>query len=321
MIGTCLSHYTTLETELRSRCQFDEIIGHDPKMVQILKLIDKIANSDVTVLIQGESGTGKDLIARPIHDNSRRRANPVIPINCGALPEYLLEPELFGHDKGAFAGAIEVKHGLFEVADGGTVFLDEISEMSPNLQAKLLRILQSSEYYRVGSPAIHHCNVRIIAATNKNLKKLVQEGKFREDLFFRLDVVSFELPPLRDRTCDILPLIQRFIKKYNDKEGKNVRGLSHDAEAVLLAYDFPGNVRELENIIHRGVTLAETDMIELSDLPERITKASDNLISPEKYSSLTEAKRIAAEKAEMQLIISCLKRSSGHISNAAKLGY
>jgi len=314
-----LNRVTSLEIELRSKRQFAEIIGHDKKMVQIFKLIDKIANSDVTVLIQGESGTGKDLIARSIHENSNRRDKLFVPINCGAFPEHLLESELFGYEKGAFTGAYKDKPGWFEVADGGTIFLDEISAMSLNLQVKLLRILQSGEFFRLGSTEIRHCDVRVIAATNKDLSKLMQDGKFREDLYFRLDVVNFEVPPLRDRRCDILPLIQHFLKKYNKKEKKSVKGLSQDAEALLLVYDFPGNVRELENIIHRGITLAETDRIELSDLPESLKQTGENLISPEKHSSLTEAKRHAAENAEKQFIINSLKRTSGHISNPAKL--
>ncbi|MFQ6114992.1 MAG: sigma-54 interaction domain-containing protein, partial [bacterium] len=249
----------TLETELRSRYRFDFIVGHHPKMVMNLKLVSQIADTDATVLIHGESGTGKELIARALHYNSKRQYNPFVTINCGALPESLLESELFGHVRGSFTGAIKDKPGWFECAHGGTIFLDEVSEMTPALQVKLLRILQTGDYSPVGSTETRKCDVRFVAATNKDLPALVHEGKFREDLYFRLNVIDIEVPPLRERKSDIAFLSEYFMSLYGAKYGKEKVQMAQETEQRLFSYDFPGNVRELENIIQRCVLLAENN--------------------------------------------------------------
>ncbi|MBC8181121.1 sigma 54-interacting transcriptional regulator [candidate division KSB1 bacterium] len=308
-----------LETELRSKYRFDSIIGHHPKMLDVLKLVSQVADSNATILIQGESGTGKELVAKAIHYNSLRRDKPFIPINCGALPENLLESELFGHVKGAFTGAIKDKTGWFEQAEGGTIFLDEVSEMSPAMQVKLLRILQTGEYSKVGDSDIKFCDVRVIAATNKNLQQRVNEGKFREDVYYRLNVVEIELPPLRHRRSDIPLLVKYFLDFYNKTSDKNIKLLSPEVEAILMAYNFPGNVRELENIMLHAVTLTGNEIIEAIHLPARVRGTQKIFGEEEKPSNLQEAKRRASDKAEKEFIKECLQATSGHISKAAKL--
>lgn len=313
-----MNHVNALEKALRGKYFLESIIGHHPKMVQILKLVSQVANTDVAVFIQGESGTGKELIAQALHYNSNRKNKPFIPINCGALPENLLESELFGHVKGAFTGAHSDKEGFFERAHDGTIFLDEVSEMKPNLQVKLLRVLQNGEYFRVGSPKICTCNTRIIAASNQNLHKLVLAGKFREDLYYRLNVINIELPPLRARKTDIPLLMQHFLEIYNKKIGKTVRGFSAEAETLLQNYNFPGNVRELENAIQRGMTLADGDIIESLHLPEIICCSTKIFSSSKQPANLTDFKRQAAERAEQEFIITCLEATHGHVSRAAE---
>ncbi len=261
---------TNLEKDLRDKYKFENIIGHHPKMVEVLKLVSQIADTNATVLIQGESGTGKELIAKAIHYNSSRREKPFIPINCSALPESLLESELFGHVRGAFTGAVKNRIGWFEQANGGTIFLDEVSEMSPALQVKLLRILQTGEYSKVGgSNQMKFCDVRVVSATNKKLLQLVKEGKFREDVFYRLDVVEIEVPPLHERKSDIPLLTKHFIEFYNRKRNKNITKISSQVETQLMAYNFPGNVRELQNIIEQAMALADGEKIETFHLPTR----------------------------------------------------
>ena len=313
-----LNRINHLERELRGKYDFENIIGHHPKMVKILKLVSQVAQSDATVLIQGESGTGKELIAQAIHFNSRRSIKPFIPINCSALSENLLESELFGHVKGAFTGAIHDKSGWFESADGGTIFLDEVSEMSPALQAKLLRVLQSGEYSKVGSTEIRSCNIVVLAATNKDLYSLVKKEKFREDLYYRLDVIKINLPPLRNRRSDIALLMHYFLKKYSSKLHKNVKYFSKEAEELLHAYDYPGNIRELENAIQCAVTLAEDTTIEPNHLPLNIKGHRDTALSLNRFSTLGEARRSTVERVEKECIINSLKESNGHMSNAAK---
>ena len=312
-------HIALLETELRSKFQFNSIISHCPQMMKILKVVSQVANSDVTVLIQGESGTGKELIARSIHFNSNRKHNPFIPINCGALPENLLESELFGHVKGAFTGANSDKSGWFEAANGGTLFLDEVSEMPPSLQVKFLRVLQTGEFSHVGSREIKKVDVRIITATNQILGDLIHEGKFRQDLFYRLNVIEINLPPLRDRKCDILILAKHFLKKYCAKYNKGQIRLSRDAEACLLAYRYPGNVRELENVIQRAVTLDEDNIISIQELPEDFHSSLSIHHKENQFSSLTEAKRQAADHVEREFVTDCLRATNGHVRDAAKM--
>lgn len=310
---------TALEAELRDKYQFEAIIGSHPKMMEILRLVSQVADTDAIVLIQGESGTGKELIAKALHYNSRRCGKSFVPINCGALPENLLESELFGHVKGAYTGAIKEKAGWFECAEGGTIFLDEINDMSPALQARLLRIIQTGEYSRVGSTEFRKSNVRIVTATNKNLLAAVKQGKFRDDLYYRLDVINIELLPLRERKSDIPLLINHFLEAYNKKLDKNVQRLSREVETILLSYDYPGNIRELENIIQRAVTLAETDLIELKHLPTHFTICREVLQKKAKSINLTEIKRQAAHKAEQEILIECLRANRGHISKTARM--
>jgi len=245
----------------------DRIIYKSPKMAELINLVGRIAMSRTSVLIQGESGTGKELIAGLIHRLSPRKGGVLITVNCAALPESLLESELFGHEKGSFTGATQRRLGRFELSDKGTLFLDEIGELSPSVQVKLLRFLQGGEFQRVGGNLTLKADVRIISATNRDLQKRVKEGKFREDLFFRLNVVTLTVPPLRDRRDDISPLTDHFIKKYSIDNGKAIEGISSEARDMLIKYDYPGNVRELENIMERAVVISRGPVISVEDLP------------------------------------------------------
>lgn len=256
-----------LERELKKRVHFGNIVGNSPKMMKIYTLIRQVAETKTNVLISGESGTGKELIAKAIHNNSDRRNNPFVVINCGGIPETLMESELCGHKKGAFTGAIDSKRGLFEIGDGGTVFLDEIGELTPPIQVKLLRLVQEKVFKRVGGTEDISVDIRIISATNKDLEKEVIEGRFREDLYYRLNVIHINVPPLRERPEDLPLLAQHFLEKYTREMGKEINKLSSYALDMLSRYDFPGNVRELENMIERSVALSTTNII----LPESIT--------------------------------------------------
>ena len=255
-----------------------EIIGKSKKMQEVFKTVAKVARSSVTVLITGESGTGKEVIARAIHKYSDRKEKPFIAVNCAALPENLLEAELFGYERGAFTGALSQKKGLFEEANGGTIFLDEVAELPLNLQSKLLRVIQEKEIRRIGATKSKKINVRIIAATNKNLEEEVKRGNFREDLFFRLNVVRIELPPLRERREDILPLSKFFINKFSKEFKLPPKELAESAINFLMNYDFPGNIRELENMLLRAMVLSSSPIITISDLkPEEEIKTELNL--------------------------------------------
>ena len=256
-----------LRKQLKKKYQFSQIIGSASQMQLVFKLIERVADTDSTILILGESGTGKELVARALHFNSHRQFAPFVPINCSALPENLLESELFGHRKGAFTGAINDKKGLFHEADGGTIFLDEIGSMSPMLQSRLLRVLQEREVRRVGDNIPTYVNVRVVAATNESLEKNVKDGNFREDLYYRLNVIPISLPNLRERTDDIPLLVGHFLKnKVNPRTGKPFQ-ITRQTMDVLRAYDWPGNVRELENAIERATALLEGDIIQVADLP------------------------------------------------------
>jgi two-component system response regulator PilR (NtrC family) len=268
---------------------FPGIIGSSPEMVKIFDLIKRIAPTPANVLIYGESGTGKELVAQAIHDFSRVADNPFVPITCSAIPESLLESELFGHVKGSFTGAIADKPGLFQQADTGTAFLDEIGELTPIIQTKLLRVLQEREFMPVGSTRTRQVNVRIIAATNRNLEDEILEGRFREDLYYRLAVVPIRVPPLRERKGDVPLLVDHFLKKYSALLGKEVQTISSYGLEVLMEYDFPGNVRELENIIERGVALESSNII----LPESLILSRKSKNTPVK-----EALFVAAEDEE-----------------------
>ncbi len=255
-----------LQSELHLSWTFDEIIGKSPKMIEVYKLMRRVINSDISVLLEGESGTGKELVARALHYNGPRRDKPFIAQFCGNLSENLLESELFGHKKGSFTGAISDKKGLFEIANGGTFFLDEIADISPSIQAKLLRVLQEGEIRRVGDTESRKVDVRIISATNKSLKNEVDTGKFREDLFYRLNVITILLPPLRERLGDIPLLAQHFLKKYAGKNKIQLKKITPKAMQALSNYHWPGNVRELENTIERSLILSEGDTISVDDL-------------------------------------------------------
>jgi two-component system NtrC family response regulator len=236
-------------------------------MQEVLSVVRRVAPSDATVLIRGESGTGKELIARAIHYASPRAARALVKVNCAALAESLLEAELFGHEKGAFTGAVAARKGRFELADGGSLFLDEIGDLAAHLQVKLLRVLQEREFERVGSSRPIKVDVRLLAATHRNLEALVREGRFRDDLYYRINVVTIPLPALRERREDLPPLIDHFLRVFAEKNGKRIRGLTREARDALLRYDYPGNVRELENLIERAVVLTRDDVIGLGDLP------------------------------------------------------
>jgi DNA-binding NtrC family response regulator len=306
--------------EVQRQFGLQNLIGHSDAMRRILDLIEKVADSDSTVLIYGESGTGKELVARAIHYRSDRMDKPLVPINCAAIPSDLLESELFGYEKGAFTGAHRTKIGRFEYANGGTLFLDEIGEMSPQLQVKLLRVLQEKSFERLGGVRPIQVDVRIIAATNRDLEKAIEEGKFREDLYYRLSVIPIRIPPLRERKEDIPLLVEHFLEKFNTEKGRSVSGVSPKAMEKLTEYSWPGNVRELENLIERLVVLKRTGTIEVEDLPEKIRfgPARDPLgaiVLPEEGIRLEET----IHRLERELILQALRRTRGVKKEAAEL--
>jgi DNA-binding NtrC family response regulator len=264
-----------LRMEVRKKFEFNKIIGKSKKMQEVFSLIEKVAPSNSTVIIYGGSGTGKELVAKAIHYNSLRTEKPFIPFNCGAIPETLIESELFGHTKGAFTGAIQAKKGFFEEADGGTIFLDEISTILPSVQVKLLRVLQEKEIMRVGSTERNKVDVRMIAATNEDLEEKMKNGRFREDLFYRLHVFPIFLPNLKDRTDDIPLLAYHFLALYMERNKKKIKGISKEAMELLLEYRWPGNVRELENVIERAVIIADGEYVTAEDLPTNVEEGSD----------------------------------------------
>ena len=306
-----------LVNALESRYSFDNIIGKSKPMQAVFDMIRRIAYTKATVLITGESGTGKELTAKAIHFNSPRRNKPFVAVSCAALTETLLESELFGHEKGAFTGAGAMKKGRFEVADGGTLFLDEVGEISPQLQVKLLRVLEEMSFERVGSTRTIHVNVRLLAATNKELKAEVERGRFREDLYFRLNVVNINLPPLRERPEDIPVLAAHFVNKYAKETGKQKMGISPEAMEFLCNHRWPGNVREFEHAIERAVLLSKGDHIEMKDLPKDLIGFSDLEvpIDWQKLSNLPET----LDAIEKRLIEKALGLSNNVQSQAANL--
>ncbi len=310
----------SLKEELKGRYQFSNIVGKSEKMQKVYELIQKVANGKSTVLITGESGTGKELAARAIHHNSDRKAQPFVSISCGAIPETLLESELFGHQKGAFTSANSDKKGLFEVADGGTFFLDEVSEAPLSIQAKLLRVLQEKEFKRVGGVKDIKADVRVIAATNKNLRELIAEGKFREDLYYRLNVIPIELPSLRERKEDIPLLVNHFIGKYNVINKKDIKGIHPKAMETVERYKWGGNVRELENVIERAVTLETGNVIQPDTLPDEIRSFAEG--SP-KISADIPSEGLNLEnyinEIEKGIIINALKKTGWVKKKAAEL--
>lgn len=301
-----LEENISLKKQIRDRFRFEGIIAKSPQMLRIIELIKTIAPSCATVLITGETGTGKEVVARAIHHHSRRRDRIFIATSCAALPESLLESELFGHEKGAFTGATERKKGKFEAADGGTLFLDEIGEMNPPTQIHLLRSLEENRITRIGSNEAISIDVRFIAATNKDLKSLVQQGKFRKDLYYRLKVVSIEIPPIRERREDILPLAEHFIMKYARENGRDGIILSPEVVEFMLKYAWPGNVRELENMIEHGVLLARDNTITMAELPR------DIFLSPH-----PEDKSL--ESVTKTHIFKVLEQTQGNITHAARI--
>ncbi|MGA2515720.1 MAG: sigma-54 dependent transcriptional regulator [Thermodesulfobacteriota bacterium] len=276
--GLLLRENRLLRMEVRKKFEFSNIIGKSKKMQEIFSLIEKVALGSSTVIIYGGSGTGKELVAKAIHYNSPRVDRAFIPFNCGAIPETLVESELFGHTKGAFTGAVQAKKGLFEEADGGTLFLDEISTILPSVQVKLLRVLQEKEVMKVGSTERTKIDVRMIAATNENLEANMKNGKFREDLFYRLHVFPIFLPDLKDRREDIPLLAYHFLDLYNKEAKKEIKGISKEAIKFLLEYHWPGNVRELENVIERAVIMTDQDYLVANDLPKDLTEGFSEMI-------------------------------------------
>jgi transcriptional regulator with GAF, ATPase, and Fis domain len=288
------------------------MIGESAAMQRVYHFISKVAPTDATVLINGESGTGKELAARAIHRNSKRAQKTFMAVNCAALNESLLESELFGHEKGSFTGAFAQKKGRLEVADGGTVFLDEVGELTPALQVKLLRVLQERQFERVGGTVTIDVDLRLIAATNKNLEEAIETGQFRQDLYYRLNVVSLEMPALRDRRDDIMLLANYFVNKYGARCNRKLKGFSAEARSCLAAYDWPGNVRELENAIERSVVLGTTDLILPEDLPEAVLESVLSPTSTPRYhEAVTQAKR--------QIILDATAEVNGNFIDAARL--
>ncbi|RNC70672.1 MAG: sigma-54-dependent Fis family transcriptional regulator [Desulfuromonadales bacterium] len=311
-----LKENRALHKQLEDAGGIPNLIGEHPKMKEVYRVVTKIAPTTSTVLIYGESGTGKELVARAIHDGSPRKNKPFFAINCAAIPETLMESELFGHEKGAFTGASSREIGIFEAADGGTVFLDEIGEMSVGMQAKLLRAIQSKEIRRVGGKVNVPVDVRIVSATNRELEGEIRKGNFREDLFYRLNVIRINLPPLRERGSDIATLADFFVRKYSAQAGTSVKGITKPALKLLMNYSWPGNVRQLESVIERGVLMAESDQIEPSDLPAEVTEGLSQAgwvpfeLPPE---------GIQFEDLEKNLIIKAMERAEWIIAKAAPL--
>jgi len=303
-----------LRSELKEKYEFKNLIGQSGVMREVFRAVDKVVDSNVSVLIQGESGTGKELIARAIHYHSKLRSSkPFVAVNCSALPESLLESELFGHEKGAFTGAVGRRIGKFEVANGGTIFLDEIGLMSPAVQAKMLRFLQEREFERVGGNELVKVDVRVISASNKDLEEAVKKGEFREDLYYRIAVFPIKLPPLRDRKEDIPLLVAHFIDKYARQENKEIEGVTPDALELLMAYHWPGNVRELENAIERAIVLASTKEITPKDLPSSVRALGQKKIY-EADNTLSSWIEKLEEEALRQALLEC----EGNISQTAK---
>lgn len=308
-----LNENRELREALQERHRIEGIVGESGAMLEVLSMVRRAAPSEATVLIRGESGTGKELIAKAIHFGSPRARGPLVKVNCAALPEALLESELFGHEKGAFTGAVASRQGRFELANGGTIFLDEIGDLPLHLQAKLLRVLQEREYEKVGSSRPVKVNVRILAASHRPLEALIKAGQLREDLYYRLNVVTILIPPLRERRSDLSLLIEHFVRRFAEKNGKTIRGLTPEGRDILLRYDYPGNVRELENIIERAVVLTRDDVIASGDLP--LTVQESEIADRDPETNLTAA----VEALERRMIRDALARSDGVQTRAAEL--
>jgi transcriptional regulator with PAS, ATPase and Fis domain len=311
--------------ELKDKYDFSEIVTNSPEMAKVLGIVADVAQTESAVLIEGESGTGKELLARALHMNSNRKNEPFVAINCAAIPETLLESELFGYEKGAFTGAVGRKLGKFEQANGGTVFLDEIGDLPQFLQVKLLRFLQSHEFEPLGSTSVKIADVRIISATKKNLASMVEAGEFRDDLYYRINVIAIKLPALVGRTGEIEVLVEHFIKKYAQKNQKTISGIDRAATAYLKNYSYPGNVRELENIIERAVVLSKNERLSINELPESVVRrGSEKSEAPTNAREFNELKRKLWRETigpiEMEFVLGLLERGDRNISEAARLG-
>ena len=291
-----------------------DLIGESDAIREVIEFIGRVARKSSTVLIRGESGTGKEVVARAIHRNSRRSAGPFVALNCAAVPEDLLESEFFGFEKGAFTGAMSQKKGKIELASGGTLFLDEIGDMKPSMQVKLLRVLQEREFERVGGLAPIHVDIRVVAATNRDLESAVENGEFRNDLYYRLKVLSVTIPPLRDRPEDILPLTIHFLSKYAKEHERDVRGVSPDAQTILQRYDWPGNIRELQHVIEAAVVLGSGELVVARDLPPEV------VLTPPK-SSFTRPTAISKvrQQAERYAVENALLWANGDYKEASRL--
>ena len=318
--GRLKTENRALHTQLRSKYKFDNIIGHSGALQRVLEVVEKVADSESTVLLTGESGTGKELIARALHYNSRREKGPMVSVNCGAIPEQLLESELFGHVRGAFTNAHDMRKGRFSLADGGTMFLDEIGDMSLNLQVKLLRVLQDRSFEPVGSSKTIKVNVRVVAATNQNLQVAIKERRFREDLYFRLNVLPIDIPPLRERREDIPLLINHFLDVFNQSRQSTVESISTEAMEHLISYDWPGNIRELENLVERMVLLVSTNEIQRSDLPkELLAKAQPETTAAPHVPPTGLSMPDVLKDIETDMIQQALELSQYNKNQAAKL--
>ena len=309
-----LEENNALKAQLDLRFGMDNIVGSDSRMRRVFDLVESVADTKTTVLITGESGTGKSLIARAIHRHSSRRDKPFVEVACGALPENLLESELFGHVAGSFTGATTDRMGKFMQADGGTIFLDEIGTASPGLQVKLLRVLQEFEFEQVGGTKTFHVDARVILATNEDLEQLVAEGRFRQDLYYRINVINIELPPLRERISDIPLLAEHFLRTVCEESGRQVRGFSNEAMAAMQRYRWPGNVRELQNIVERAVLLSKNDVIRLEDLPPAIVSATPVSVAEVTGRTLKEA----LEGPERQIILEVLQKHNWNRQKTAE---
>jgi DNA-binding NtrC family response regulator len=318
--GRLKSENRMLQSQLRSRYRFENIVGNGPAIRRVLELVEKVADTDSTVLVTGESGTGKERIARALHFSSRRADRMFVTVNCGAIPEELLESELFGHVRGAFTNAVNHREGRFAVADSGTIFLDEIGDMSPSLQVKLLRVLQDRTFEPVGSSKTVKVNVRVIAATHQNLEQAIRDNRFREDLFYRLNVIPIGVPPLRERREDIPLLVHHFLDSLTQEKERRIDGISDEAMACLCGYDWPGNVRELENLIERIVVLRGQGEIGVEDLPDslRTSESAVSSVAPRVPPSGLSFNEVVAE-LEADLILQALEHTHGNKNQAARL--
>ncbi len=312
-----ISAHLALEKKIKASYTFEDIIGKDEKMEGLFAVLPVMAESDAHVLLLGETGTGKDLLARALHNLSHRKKGPFIKVNCAALPDHLLESELFGYMRGAFTDARHNKPGRFQLAQGGTIFLDEIADLSQDLQAKLLQVLEDKEFYPLGSTHPVRVDTRIISSTNRDLHRMVQEGDFREDLYYRLKVLELELPPLRERPSDIPLLIEHFIAEYAQSQGKDIQGVNPDAMEILLNYPYPGNVRELNNIIEHAVILARGDNVRKENLPETLSTARGPLRPPARIPSIQPSADPLAVK-EGKAILEALKVHGWNIQETAR---